>query len=163
MKDAAAMAHSIVVDESRLVPVPSEDAFRRTLPAPLPVVFARWRGIFPPVKEVRDQTGAWDAAGQTRTVRLAGGASMREELTSVEAPRSFGYRLTPTAGPMVALVGHIVGEWTFVPAVGGTEITWRWDIHPKSPLTAWALPPFARMWKGYARHVLADLSTMLTH
>jgi len=154
--------HSITVDASRVVSVPAEVAFDRTLPAPLPEVFSRWRGAFPPVKEVREQTGAWDAAGQTRTVRLAGGASMREELTSVDPPRSFGYRLTTITGPMALLVDHVVGEWIFTPAAGGTEITWRWDIHPASPLTSWALPLFARMWKGYARHVLGDLSAMLT-
>src|SRR5258708_1015508 len=74
-----AMAHSIAVDESRVIAIATEDAFARTLPAPLPQLFHRRRGIFPPIEEVRDQTGAWDAAGQTRTVRLAGGASMREE------------------------------------------------------------------------------------
>ncbi len=156
------MPRSVVVDESRVVPVTADDAFHRTLPAPLPEIFSRRRGVFPPVKEVRDQTGAWDAAGQTRTVRLGGGASMREELTSVDPPRSFGYRLTTITGPMALLIDHVVGEWIFTPAAGGTEITWRWDIHPKSAPASRALPLFARMWKGYARHVLGDLSAMLT-
>jgi Polyketide cyclase / dehydrase and lipid transport len=156
------MARSIVVAESRVVPVRPADAFGRVLPAPLPVVFSRWRGVFPPVKQVRDQTGAWDAAGQTRTVLLAGGASMREELTSVDPPNSFGYRLTTITGPLALLVDHVVGEWTFTPAAGGTEITWRWDIHAKSPPASWILPLFARMWIRYARHVLADLEAMLT-
>jgi len=144
------------------VAVGAADAFHRTLPAPLPVVFHRWHGPFPPVREVREQTGTWDAAGQTRTVRLAGGASMREELTSVDPPRAFGYRLTGITGPLGLLVGGVLGEWTFTPVGDDTEITWRWDIQPKSPLTSWAVPLFARMWKGYARHVLQDLSVMLT-
>jgi polyketide cyclase/dehydrase/lipid transport protein len=156
------MAHSIVVDESRVVPLAAEDAFHRTLPAPLPEVFSRRHGVFPAVKEVRDQTGAWDAAGQTRTVLLAGGGSTREELTGVDPPRSFSYRLSDPTGPMALLVDHVVGDWIFAPVGGGTEITWRWDIHPRSPLTSWALPLFARMWKGYARHALGDLSAMLT-
>ncbi|HEY3996234.1 MAG TPA: SRPBCC family protein [Mycobacterium sp.] len=156
------MGHSIIVAESRVVAVGAEDAFGRTLPAPLPAVFSRRRGIFPPVKQVRDQTGGWDAPGQTRTVLLAGGASMREELTSVDPPRSFGYRLTKITGPLALLVDHVLGKWFFTPAAGGTEITWRWDIHPKSRPASWVLPLFARLWKGYARHVLADLEAMLT-
>lgn len=155
------MARSIVVAESRVVSVGPEDAFGRTLPAPLTVVFSRRRGVFPPVKQVRDQTGGWDTAGQTRTVLLAGGASMREELTSVEPPNSFGYRLTTITGPLALLVDHVVGEWTFTPAAGGTEITWRWDIHAKSAPASWILPLFATMWIRYARHVLADLEAML--
>ena len=156
------MAQSLVVEESRDVPVPVEEAFHRTLPMPLPELFRRWHGPFPPVKEVREQTGAWDAAGQTRTVRLAGGGGMREELTSVDPPRSFGYRLTEVRGPVALLVDHVLGEWIFTAVAGGTQITWRWDIYPKSPLTSWALPLFARMWKGYAQQALRDLSSILT-
>jgi hypothetical protein len=156
------MAQSLVVEESRLIPVPVGEAFHRTLPMPLPELFKRWHGPIPPIKEVRDQTGAWDAAGQTRTVLLAGGGSMREELTSVDAPRSFGYLLTKVRGPMTLLVDHVVGEWIFTPAEGGSEVTWRWTIHRKSILTAWALPLFARIWKGYARLALGDLSDALT-
>ncbi|OBH54150.1 hypothetical protein A5685_12455 [Mycobacterium colombiense] len=156
------MAHSLVVDQSVITPVAVQDAFHRTLPIPLPTLFHRWYGPFPPIKEVREQTGAWDAAGQTRVVHLAGGASMREELTSVDPPRSFGYRLSEVTGPMALLVDHVLGEWIFAPAVGGTEITWRWDIRPRSALTAWALPVLGRMWKGYARRALQHLSAVLT-
>jgi hypothetical protein len=156
------MAHSRVFSESLVIPLPVEQAFHRTLPAPLPEIFSRWHGPFPPIKEVHDQTGAWDAAGQTRTVVLAGGASTREELTSVDAPRSFGYRLSNATGPMALLVDHVLGEWIFTPAPGGTEITWRWDIHPRSALSALALPVFGRLWQGYARHTLRELSVMLT-
>jgi len=95
-------------------------------------------------------------------VHLAGGASMREELTSVDPPRSFGYRLFEVTGPMALLVDHVIGEWIFTPAPGGTEITWRWDIHPRSPAAAWALPLFGSMWKGYARRALRHLSGLLT-
>src|ERR1700742_3232121 len=156
------MAQSLVVEESRVIPVPAAHAFHRTLPAPLPEIFKRWHGPIPPVKEVREQTGAWDAPGQTRIVRLAGGASMREELTSVDPPRSFGYRLAEITGPMALLVDHVLGEWIFTPAAGGTEITWRWDLHPRSALTALALPVFGRLWQGYARHSLRELSAILT-
>src|SRR5262249_29958372 len=107
-------------------------------------------------------TGAWDAPGQTRTVVLAGGGSTREELTSVDPPRSFGYRLTKITGPMALMVDHVLGEWIFTPVAGGTEVTWRWDIHSKSPLTSWLLPLFGRMWKGYAQQALRDLSATLT-
>lgn len=156
------MAHSLVVDQSVVAPVAVRDAFHRTLPIALPTLFHRWYGPFPPIKEVREQTGAWDAAGQTRVVHLVGGASMREELTSVDPPRSFGYRLSEVTGPMALLVDHVLGEWVFAPAGGGTEITWRWDIRPRTALTAWALPVLGRMWKGYARRALHDLSAVLT-
>ena len=98
------MTQSILVEESRVVPIPADEAFHRTLPAPLPDIFKRWHGPFPPIREVRDQTGAWDAAGQTRNVRLAGG-SLREELTNVDPPTSFGYRLGDVKGLGTTLEG----------------------------------------------------------
>ena len=156
------MAQSLNVEQSRVIPVPVAEAFHRTLPMPLPDLFKRWHGPIPPIKEVRDQIGAWHAAGQTRTVLLAGGGSMHEELTSVDPPRSFGYLLTKISGPMALLVDRVVGEWIFTPAEGGSEVTWRWRIYRKSILTAWALPLFARIWKGYARLALGDLSDALT-
>jgi hypothetical protein len=156
------VAHSLVVDQSVVAPVEVRHAFDRTLPIPLPTLFHRWYGPFPPIREVRGQTGGWDAAGQTRVVHLAGGASMREELTSVHPPRSFGYRLSQVTGPMSLLVDHVIGEWVFAPAEGGTEITWRWDIRPRSALTARALPVLGGLWKGYARRALRHLSALLT-
>jgi hypothetical protein len=162
MKDVTPVPDSLVVDQSVVAPVAVADAFHRTLPIPLPTLFHRWYGPFPPIREVREQTGGWDAAGQTRIVHLAGGARMREELTSVDPPRSFGYRLSGITGPMALLVDHILGEWVFAPAPGGTEITWRWDIRPRSALTARALPVLGGLWKGYARRALRHLSALLT-
>ncbi|RFZ43879.1 Polyketide cyclase / dehydrase and lipid transport [Mycobacterium marinum] len=156
------MATPIVVEQSLVIPVPGDQAFRGTLPAPLPEVFNHWYGPIPPIKEVRDQTGAWDAAGQTRKLFLVGGGSVHEELTSLDSPRSFGYRLSDIKGPMSLLVGQVVGAWIFTPADGGTEITWRWTIHPKSALAAPALPVFGMLWKGYARRGLRNLSALLT-
>ena len=73
-------------------------------------------------------------------------------------PRSFGYRLTSITGPLALLVDHVVGKWILRPRrPAAPKITWRWDIHPKSPLTSSALPLFGRMWKGYARQVLRRL------
>jgi len=155
------MAHSRVVEESLVIPIPVEQAFHRTLPAPLPELFSRRYGLFPPIKEVRDQMGAWDAAGQTRTVLLAGGGSTREQLTSVDPPRSFGYVLTDISGPMALLVGRADGEWTFTPSGSATTVTWRWNIHSRWALTAPLLPVLGRLWKGYARQALEQLSAQL--
>ncbi|UXA05813.1 SRPBCC family protein [Mycobacterium sp. SMC-2] len=156
------MAQPCVVEQSHVVPVAPDTAFRGTLPVSLPEIFGRWYGPIPPIKEVRDQTGAWDAAGQSRTIVLAGGGSAREDLTDVDPPRSFGYRLTQIHGPMALLVESVTGEWTFTPVDGGTEITWRWSIYPKSPLSAPGLPLFGMLWKRYAHRALRDLAEVLT-
>jgi hypothetical protein len=156
------MSQPLVVEQSRAIPVGREAAFRDMVPMPLPILFRRWYGPIPPIKDVR-QTGDWDAVGQTRTVVLTGGGSMREELTHFEPPNSFGYKLTDIKGPMAPLVGRVDGEWRFDPVGTGTEVTWRWTIHPRSALSAPALPVFGRLWRGYARQALEELSNQLVH
>jgi hypothetical protein len=87
---------------------------------------------------------------------------MREELTSVDPPRSFGYAITGITGPLGLLVGSAEGEWTFTPSGGATTVTWHWNIHAASAITAPLLPLVGALWKGYARRSLAALSAELT-
>lgn len=155
------MARSVTVEQSRAIPVSVEDAFTRTMPISLPETMSQWYGIIPPIKEVRDQKGAWDAAGQTRTILMVGGGRVQEELTSVDPPHSFAYTLSRITGPLSTLVSSVDGIWSFAPAGTGTRVSWQWTLHPKSSTTAPLLPVFGKMWKGYARVVLEKLSAEL--
>lgn len=155
------MSQPLVVAQSRAIPVSPADAFHGTAPIPLPTLFARWYGPIPPIKAVRDQTGDWDAVGQSRTVLLTGGGSMREQLTRFDPPHSFGYTLSDITGPLSPLVSRIEGQWGFAPAGTGTDVTWRWTIYPRSALARPALPVFGRIWRGYARQALEELSREL--
>jgi hypothetical protein len=156
------MTRSLAVEQSRLIPVGLDEAFAGTLPRPLPTIFSRWYGPIPPIKAVRDQTGEWDTPGQTRVLVMTGGASMREELTSVDPPHAFGYALTGITGPLALLVGRAEGQWVFTASGTATTVTWRWNIHARSALTAPLLPVLGRVWKGYARRSLETLSGLLT-
>jgi hypothetical protein len=156
------MTRSLAVEQSRLIPVGIDEAFTGTLPLPLETVFNRWYGPIGPVKEVRDQTGEWDAPGQTRVVMLTPAGSMHEELTSLDPPHSFGYALTGITGPLGLLVGRTEGQWVFTASGSATTVTWRWNIHARSALTAPLLPVFGMLWKGYARQSLETLSALLT-
>jgi hypothetical protein len=159
------MARTLAVQQSRVIPVGVEDAFSGTLPIPLTTIFSHWYGPIAPVAEVREQEGAWGTVGQTRVVVLRGGGSMREKLTSVDPPRSFGYAITGITGPLGLLVDKADGEWTFTPSGAGslaTTVTWHWNIHAASPLTAPLLSVVGVLWRGYARQSLATLSAELT-
>ena len=92
----------LAVEQSRTIPVLREEAFAKTLMAPLPELMSHWYGPLPPIKEVREQRGAWATPGQSRVLVLAGGGSAREVLTSVERPESFHYVLTEMTGPFAA-------------------------------------------------------------
>jgi Polyketide cyclase / dehydrase and lipid transport len=156
------MTSSLAVEQSRLIPVGLDEAFAGTLPLPLEKVFNRWYGPIGPVKEVRDQTGQWDTPGQTRMVMLSPAGSMHEELISLDPPHSFGYALTGITGPLGLLVGRADGQWVFTASGTATTVTWRWNIHARSALTAPLLPVLGRVWKGYARRSLETLSGLLT-
>jgi hypothetical protein len=159
------MARTLAVRQSRVIPVGVDDAFSGTLPIPLTTIFSRWYGPIAPIAEVREQQGVWGTVGQTRTVILRGGGSMREELTSVDPPRSFGYALTGITGPLGLLVDRADGEWTFTPSGAeslATTVTWHWNIHAASRLTAPLLSVVGLLWRGYARQSLATLSAELT-
>jgi hypothetical protein len=156
------MTSSLAVEQSRVIPVSVEKAFDGTLPLPLTRIFSHWYGPIGPIKEVRDQTGEWDTAGQTRVVMLTPSGSFHEELTSLNPPHSFGYALTGITGPLGLLVGRADGQWRFAASGSATEVTWRWNIHARSALTAPLLPALGMLWKGYARRSLETLSTLLT-
>ncbi len=159
------MARTLAVQQSRVIPVSVDEAFAGTLPIPLTTIFSRWYGPIPPVAEVRGQQGAWGTAGQTREIVFRGVGGMHEELTSVDAPHSFGYRIAGITGPLGVLVDSAEGEWTFAPSGAGsmsTTVTWHWNIHAASALTARLLPVVGLLWRGYARQSLATLSDELT-
>lgn len=149
------------VERSRAIPVAPDEAFARTLPMPLPQLFRHWFGPIPPIKDVRDQRGGWSSVGETRTIVLAGGGTMRETLTELDPGRSFGYTITDITGPMAPLIDHVEGAWIFAPVGTGTRVTWRWVLHPRSTVAAPVLPVFARLWRGYANGALETLSDYL--
>lgn len=149
------------LEQSRAYPVDVAHAWATVLPAPLERVFARRYVALPAVREVRDQPLPWGTVGQTRTVVLADGGTMREELTEVVEGRRLGYRITDVTGPMKVLVGSLDGTWAFDPVGTGTRVTWTWVVRPASSAAELAMPVFARLWRGYARQALDGLEDLL--
>jgi hypothetical protein len=60
------MPDAYVMEQSRVVPVDLDTAFRGTLPMPLPTLFGRWYGPISPVRTVRDQSGVREAVARIR-------------------------------------------------------------------------------------------------
>ncbi|WP_310962027.1 SRPBCC family protein [Nocardioides terrisoli] len=148
------------VAESRVVPAGAEDAFRAVIPIPLTRIFAHRFGPIPPIRDVLGQDGEWGTPGQTRTIVLADGGRMREELTAVDEPSSFDYRITGITGPMRPLVAEVEGRWVFEPEGTTTRITWSWRIRPR-PAGRLLMPVFGWFWRGYARRALATIEAVL--
>ena len=80
------MTSAVHFARSRTFPAGVKRAFEELLPYELDRLFDRRYVAIPPIKGVRDQGGPWGTPGQTRTVLLTGGGSMRETLREVTAP-----------------------------------------------------------------------------
>jgi uncharacterized protein YndB with AHSA1/START domain len=150
-------------EQSRAIPVPIEEAFTGVLAMPVARVFRRRYLALPPIQEVRDQSGDWSHAGETRRLHTSDGGTMLETLTEVVPPRRFAYRLSQVTGPLKPLTQDVEGEFAFEPAGTGTMVTWRWTVHPRSGAAAVPLRALGRMWRGYARQALEELETELLH
>jgi hypothetical protein len=131
-------------------------AFAYIVPIPLPKVFTGY-GPLPAVSAVTEQSGAWDAAGQTRIVHLSDGSTARETLTRYEHPAYFSYTVRAFSNALRFLTGGAQGEWWFEPAGdGGTLIRWRYAFGPRSPLSAPILWLLTRLlWGRYMQKALA--------
>lgn len=155
------MAEPVVVEQSRSMSVSVEDAFHGTLMMDVPAVFRRWYGPFPPIREVLNENNSWGTVGQTRTLKMAGGGSTLEELTKVDPPHSFGYHVGNIKGPLSLAAKGIDGQFEFTPGDAGTNVTWRWAVHPRSAVTRPAVVMLGRAWHGWARQALEELSNQL--
>lgn len=121
-------------------------AFDIVTPIDLPTAIRR-TGPLPGVAEVREQTGAWDATGQTRLIVLSDRSSMRETLVEYEAGHRFAYQLSELTGLLGLLATGVRGEWEFTPDGPGTIIRWSWKISPKpgrDPVVRFVVAPLLR-------------------
>ena len=122
-----------------------------------PTKFYPRSGILPAVVEVRDQTGGWEAAGETRTIVLSDGATLVETLRSAEAPL-FSYDLTRFTGLFGTLVAHAHSEWTVTEHGDGSMIAWTYSFTSR-PGRGFIIAAIVRLaWGPYMRRVLPAIA-----
>jgi hypothetical protein len=111
-------------------------------------------GPIPAIVRVDDQTGDWDAVGQSRRLTLSDGGALIERLKVVDPPRRFAYQLTDFTGFFGNLVAFAEAEWDFDANVEGTRIRWTYTFHAQ-PKRGWIVRLVVVLWWGrYMRRVL---------
>lgn len=114
-------------------------------------------GPIPAVVKLEDQTGDWDAVGQSRRLTLSDGGTFIERLKVVEPPRRFAYQLTDFTGFFGTLVAFADAEWDFDANVEGTRIRWTYTFHAQ-PKRGWIVRLIVVLWWGrYMKRVLPAL------
>ncbi len=118
----------------------------------------------PAVKAVKDQTGRWDAAGQTRTVVLSDGSSSHEMLTMYDCPNYFSYIVSEFTGALGRLVNTANGEWWFSTLPNGkTHVKWRYAFTSKSTMAYPVLWLIVKtLWRSYMRKAIRAYGVLVT-
>lgn len=126
---------STAAEVQATVEAPLEKVFEHIVPIDLTSIFTGY-GPLPAVSGTQNQTGGWNAAGQTRTILLSDGSSAQEALTEYEHPRRFAYTVKGFTGVLRFLAREAHGEWWFerVPGKEATSIRWRYKFVSRTPL-----------------------------
>jgi Polyketide cyclase / dehydrase and lipid transport len=148
-------AGGVAVTVSGVARADPATAFAVIAPVDLTRIFTGM-GPLPAVVGTRDQPGAWDHVGATRTVKLSDGSEAREAITAYAAPAHFAYRLDGFTGLLRLVVDGADGAWWFSPSAGGgTDVRWTYVFAPR-PRRRWLVRvALAPVWRLYARRVLA--------
>jgi uncharacterized protein YndB with AHSA1/START domain len=149
------------VEASRLIGVDPTQVFDALMAAALPELFAHRFAAFPAVREVTGEPDDWGTVGQSRTIVMADGGSVRETLTWVDRPSSYAYVLDDIHGRLRPFVSTVDGAWTITPVDSGARVEWAWTMHAQTSPARLTMSVLGRMWKGYAERALAELETIL--
>jgi hypothetical protein len=134
------------------------------MPIDLSSIFTGY-GPLPAVTETREQSGNWDAIGQTRTVVLSDGSTAQEELIECRHPRYFSYTVSNFSGSLRFLTTSANGEWWFESQPSDkTLIKWQYAFNARSIIAipmVWFIVNF--LWHGYMVKALSLIKQHLEH
>lgn len=152
-RDRAATIGAVPVTVRRTVAVPLREAPGLLAGVDLPTVYTGY-GLLPAVTGSSGQVGAWDTPGRTRTLRLADGSTLEEELRAY-GPDGFGYLVHRPSGPLRHLVHHADVRWDLEPAgPGATAVTFTYAFAPRPLRRPLVVAVLAPLWRRYAARAL---------
>lgn len=134
-----------------------EAAFDAVVPIDLTEHFTGY-GPIPRIVSIQDQTGDWDAAGQSRRINLKDGSHVLEAIDVYERPGYFEYTVGPFSGFNRHVMSHAKGRFWFYGGDNGTLIRWSYTWYPKNAFVlpvAWIL---TRVWKRYSEKLIVEFA-----
>ncbi|ARC56972.1 hypothetical protein AS850_07755 [Frondihabitans sp. 762G35] len=122
-----------------------------------PVGYYPKYGPLPAVVGVRDQTGPWDAVGQTRQLLLSDGSSVIEHLKQIEKHATFVYELTDFTKILGRLVSGGRAVWVYRAEGSGTTIRWSYSFFARPGMGLPTMLIVRLFWAPYMRRVLPGI------
>ena len=162
--ERAEMTYEIKVTRQLFVPKKPDEVFKFIAAEDvLPKVLTGY-GPLPAVIKTSGNTGPWDVVGSSRVVHLADKTTVREQLTHYNYSEYFAYKIWDFGNPIVkTLATGGRGEWTFIAAEGGTQVTWTYTFVAKNGLTAIPMSGIAQiLWRGYMDVCLENTLRIMT-
>jgi Polyketide cyclase / dehydrase and lipid transport len=143
--------HQISSVVSCTINVPCSQLFEWFIPVRLVDILPGY-GPLPAVVKTSDQSGAWDQPGSNRTVHLADGNTVFEEVTDCHRPDYFAYRVRKFTNFIRILAKEAEGQWWFVEEGDNSEVKWKYSFYAHNAFTALLLYPIVKLfWSGYMR------------
>ncbi|MCU1529889.1 MAG: hypothetical protein JWP75_3652 [Frondihabitans sp.] len=122
-----------------------------------PVGYYPKYGPLPAVIRVRDQTGPWDAPGQTRKLMLSDGGSVVEQVVRVERPHLMVYELGDFQKVFGRLVSGARAEWIYTAEGDGARIRWTYTYFAKPGAGILVKAIIRIFWAPYMKRVLPGI------
>lgn len=123
--------------------------------------FTGYPPLIPGIVSASLDGAAAPAPGVLRTVKLSDGTSIRERILEFEAPRLHRYDMAEMNPLQRLICTNMVSTWGFYDEGGATRIVWRYEIHPKGPLTlplAWVV---SRLFQRAMQRCLDNIAAAL--
>lgn len=120
-------------------------------------------GIVPAVVSTSYEHGSWGQVGSERTVHLKDGSSVQEQITDLERPNYFAYRILKFDHPILKrLADYGQGQWFLTETPAGVEVEWRYSFAAKNRLASIPLTAMAQLfWRGYMKVCLDNIEAMM--
>jgi hypothetical protein len=139
------------------VTLSQQDAYDRVTTVDPSTVYEK-SGPLPAVTGRHEQTGGWDAVGQTRRLTLSDGGHVRERIIVADAPSRFAYELTDFQKLFGRLVRDARADWRFTSVPSGTRVEWRYQFRAL-PGRGWLVGLIqVAFWAPYMRKVLPAIA-----
>lgn len=121
------MSKSIDILVNTNITAPITQCFDYIVPVKLSHIFHA--SLLLPGVSRTDETERWYTPGLSRTVYFTDGSKAKEQLLTVEPPRSFTYEITQFTGINKFLVSRIHGAWQFrQTSASETGIEWTYSL-----------------------------------